>query len=207
MSDPTSQTLVAAIDYSAQSDLVVRHSVDLASRYPSAEVHFLHVSAAAPDDDDASAQRTAQLLEWLGQELKGIQNVPLTVRIIGHEAHGDAAGMIVQTARDLGADFVLVGTREKKGVERWVMGSVADSVVRHAESPVIVVRPKAQEQPGVQIEPACPRCVEVRRASRGAQPWCEQHTEKHGRRHTYYDAHAQTWAAQPWFWDGISPRE
>lgn len=207
MTDPAPIQLVAAIDYLDQSDLVVRHSVDLASRYPAAEVHFLHVSPAAPDDVGASARRTAQLLEWLGQVLKSITAVPMSVRIIGHEAHGDAAQMIVQTARELGADFVLVGTREKKGVERWMMGSVAESVVRHAESPVIVVRAKAQADPAVQIEAACPSCVEVRRASRGGQLWCEQHTEKHGRRHTYYDAHAQTWAAQPWFWDGVSPRE
>jgi nucleotide-binding universal stress UspA family protein len=203
-STSTSMNVLGAIDYREQSDLVVRHTIDLVRAHVGAEAHFLHVSAAAPDDVGAGARRTAVLLDWLGQKLRDIGDVPSHLRIIGHEAHGDPAPVIVHTAHQLSVDMIVVGTRERSGVER-LMGSVSESVLRHAESPVLVVRPKLAEQPGVQIEAACPQCVEARVASKGAVLWCDQHIERHGRRHTYYDNHARTWSTNPWFWDGVSP--
>jgi nucleotide-binding universal stress UspA family protein len=201
MSDTAAMNVLGAIDYKAESDLVVQHCIDLVRRHPAAEAHFLHVSPAAPEDVGAGARRTSLLIEWLGQSLKAIGDVPSHLRIIAHEAHGDPASVIVHTGHQLSADVVVVGTHERKGVER-LMGSVAESVMLHAESPVLVVRPKALAQPGASIEPACPHCVEARVQSRGAQLWCDQHAEKHGRRHTYYDNHARSWTTKPWFWDG-----
>jgi nucleotide-binding universal stress UspA family protein len=203
MNDATTINVLGAIDYRDRSELVVRHTIDLVRRQPAAEAHFLHVSSAAPEDASAEARRTGLLLEWLGGRLRAIGDVPSHLRIIGHEAHGDPATVIVHTAQQLSADLIVIGTRERSGVGR-LLGSVSESVIRHAESPVLVVRPKAHEQPGTQIEPACPRCVEARMRSKGAEMWCDQHIERHGRRHTYYDTHAQTWTTRPWFLDGSS---
>lgn len=201
MSDSATMNVLGAIDYKEGSHLVVQHCIDLLRRHPAAEAHFLHVSPAAPEDADAGARRTALLIEWLGQHLRALGDVPSHLRIVAHEAHGDPATMIVQTAHQLSADLIVVGTRERRGVERLI-GSVTESVMRHAEGPVLVVRPKAIHQPGAAIEPACPRCVEARQESGGAVLWCDQHAEKHGRRHTYYDNHARSWTTQPWFWNG-----
>jgi nucleotide-binding universal stress UspA family protein len=201
MSDTAMMNVLGAIDYKVGSNLVVKHSVDLLRHHPAAEAHFLHVSPAAPEDMGASARRTSLLIEWLGQELRALGDVPSHLRIIAHEAHGDPAAVIVHTAHQLSADVVVIGTRDRTGVER-LTGSVTESVMRHAETPVFVVRPKAVEQPGATIEPACPYCVEARVQSRGAQLWCDQHAERHGRRHTYYDNRARSWTTQPWFWDG-----
>lgn len=125
-----------------------------------------------------------------------MERVPESVKIVAHEASGDPAKIIVETAGDLGADVVVVGTRGRKGVQRMLMGSTAESVVRHAGCPVLVVRPKAHEHPIPDIEPPCPRCVSARTESHGALLWCEQHAERHGRRHTYYDSRAQSWVNQ-----------
>lgn len=188
--------LLSAIDYSELSELVVAQTMDYASRYAASEAHFLHVSGSAPNDLGISTQRTSTLFNWLGERLKNLGVLPEGVRIVGHEAHGDPAHVILQTAGDLLADVVIVGTHGRKGVERLVMGSVAESVVRHAACPVLVVRPKTHDDPVAQIEPPCPRCVLARAETRGAALWCEQHQERHGRRHTYYDNHGQTWVTQ-----------
>ncbi|HTV25959.1 MAG TPA: universal stress protein [Polyangiaceae bacterium] len=206
MSDTAAMKVLGAIDYKEASTLVVQHSIDLVRRHPAAEAHFLHVSPAAPEDVGAGARRTALLIEWLSQELRALGDVPSHLRIIAHEAHGDPSTVIVYTAHQLSADTLVVGTRERHGVER-LMGSVAESVMRHAESPVLVVRPKAFEQPVATIEPACPQCLEARLESRGARLWCDQHAERHGRRHTYYDNRARSWTTQPWFWDGVGGAE
>ena len=47
---------------------------------------------------------------------------------------------IVQVAEEIGADLIVLGSRGLGGVRRALMGSVSDSVVRHAHGPVVVVR-------------------------------------------------------------------
>jgi nucleotide-binding universal stress UspA family protein len=53
---------------------------------------------------------------------------------------GKAAAEIVDLAEELGAGLVVVGSRGLGGIRRALMGSVSDSVVRHAHCPVLVVR-------------------------------------------------------------------
>jgi len=47
---------------------------------------------------------------------------------------------IVVLAEELGADLVVLGSRGLGGMRRTLIGSVSDSVVRHAHCPVLVVR-------------------------------------------------------------------
>jgi nucleotide-binding universal stress UspA family protein len=53
---------------------------------------------------------------------------------------GAAKEAIVQAARRLGADTIVVGSHGRTGAARAVLGSVAEAVVRHADRPVYVVR-------------------------------------------------------------------
>ena len=48
---------------------------------------------------------------------------------------------IVHLAEDIGAGMIVIGSRGFGGMKRAVLGNVADSVVRHAHCPVLVVRP------------------------------------------------------------------
>jgi nucleotide-binding universal stress UspA family protein len=43
-------------------------------------------------------------------------------------------------AEDIGAGLIVIGSRGLGGLRRALMGSVSDSVVRHAHCPVLVVR-------------------------------------------------------------------
>jgi nucleotide-binding universal stress UspA family protein len=51
---------------------------------------------------------------------------------------------IVHLAEELDAGIVVVGSRGVGGVRRALLGSVSDSVVRHAHCPVLVVRQEKQ---------------------------------------------------------------
>jgi nucleotide-binding universal stress UspA family protein len=47
---------------------------------------------------------------------------------------------IVGLAEEIGAGLIVIGSRGLDGIGRALMGSVSDSVVRHAHCPVLVVR-------------------------------------------------------------------
>lgn len=48
-------------------------------------------------------------------------------------------------AREWGADLIVLGTHGRRGVDRLVMGSSAEQILRHAGIPVLLVRPPADE--------------------------------------------------------------
>lgn len=60
---------------------------------------------------------------------------------------GDVAEGIVAAADAERADLIVMGTRGRGGVERSILGSVSDQVIRRAHCPVMVVRPGLRELP------------------------------------------------------------
>jgi len=59
-----------------------------------------------------------------------------------HLMLGEPEAVIVWLAEELGAGLVVAGSRGLGGMRRTLIGSVSDSVVRHAHCPVVVVRPE-----------------------------------------------------------------
>lgn len=59
--------------------------------------------------------------------------------------HGDPAHEILTAADEWQADLILLGSRGLTGLERFVMGSVAQNVAKHARRPVLVARDPGQE--------------------------------------------------------------
>ncbi|ULH17666.1 universal stress protein (plasmid) [Deinococcus sp. KNUC1210] len=53
---------------------------------------------------------------------------------------GEPAAALLRAARSYAADVLVIGTHGRRGLGRWVLGSVAEEVVRHASMPVLVVR-------------------------------------------------------------------
>jgi nucleotide-binding universal stress UspA family protein len=56
---------------------------------------------------------------------------------------GDPRGEIVEEAKSWGADLIVIGSHGPTGIARWLLGSVAARVVRHASCSVEVVRSTA----------------------------------------------------------------
>jgi nucleotide-binding universal stress UspA family protein len=191
----TAHVIVAGIDYSDLSDLALDQALAIAASQPCGEVHALSVATLLVTRSDAEEvaflreERTklAAHLERriaLFQERRGA-GAPVPARVVGHVRFDAPAREIAQLAADLGADLVIVGTHGRRGLSRMLIGSVAEGVVRLATCPVLVVRPKVIESTP-SIQPPCPECVKVRQLTSGARFWCDQHSERHGQRHTYY---------------------
>ncbi|MEI9939106.1 MAG: universal stress protein [Pseudomonadota bacterium] len=190
--------IVVGIDYSPASDLALERALELAVARPRADVHVVNVvrlyGAQALVDGPAEpagfasvslVDATRMVERYMEQRRQAFRGSLDSVRLRAHLRLEAPAHEIAQIAADVDADLVVVGTHGRRGIARLLLGSVAEAVVRLAPCPVLVVRPKALPEPLPQIEPPCPQCLEARRASGGAQYWCEQHRERHGQRHTY----------------------
>lgn len=53
--------------------------------------------------------------------------------------YGSTADGIINCSKEFGADLIVIGTHSRTGLDRLLMGSVAEHVVRHSEVPVLVV--------------------------------------------------------------------
>jgi len=60
---------------------------------------------------------------------------------------GDPVDTIVKIARDEKFDLIAVGAHGRRGISRWVAGSVAEEILRRAPCPVMVVQQAASELP------------------------------------------------------------
>ncbi len=191
--------IVVGVDLSEESSLALDQAITIGSR-TRCELHVVHVvstvlpvpsvdfPAAAPVSLAAAGERLrayvdARLAQY--ESLFTAPNARRPERVVCHIRLDAASEEISQLAADLEADLVVVGTHGRRGLGRFILGSVAEGVVRAAPCPVFVVRPKrVVEMP--RIEPPCPECLKTRQATNGAELWCEQHRERHGQRHTYY---------------------
>jgi universal stress protein A len=59
-------------------------------------------------------------------------------------AHGEAAAEIVRVANERGCGMIVISSHGRTGLGRILFGSTAESVVRHAHCPVLVVKPPAE---------------------------------------------------------------
>lgn len=201
MQDSKPYRIVVGVDYSETGRLALDQALDIASGWPSAEVHLVHVAnpvvpagnpeyvpvAAYPMFNAEAAAKELQddAAKRLSDYSTRHPNWSAPGRIVCHLRLAAPAEEVAQLAADVEADLVVVGSHGRRGIERLVLGSVAEGVVRLAPCPVLVARPKRiVEVP--RIEPPCPECLKARQAVDGATFRCAQHSERHGQRHTYH---------------------
>lgn len=55
--------------------------------------------------------------------------------------HGDASAEIVRVAKERKVDLIVIASHGRTGLGRILFGSTAESIVRHAPCPVLVVKP------------------------------------------------------------------
>jgi nucleotide-binding universal stress UspA family protein len=151
--------ILLATDGSSEAELATQTAVDLA-RMSDSELHVVYVEdyssiallyseatdqeGVAPmwdpileeDLERSSEQRSRELLD---AEVERVRSAGGTVAQ-AHLMMGEVAREIVHLAEDLRAGLIVMGSRGRGGIRRALMGSVSDSVVRHAHCPVMVTR-------------------------------------------------------------------
>ena len=93
---------------------------------------FGHASSLpSPEEEDERQSELAEAASVLSA--RGVESTILRRR-------GDPATAILEVASEEDVDLVVIGTRGKSTVERWLIGSVSTKVLHHAYCSVLVAR-------------------------------------------------------------------
>ena len=125
--------------------MAARTAADLAHKTDS-ELHVFHVLALPLETHDPSSFEPEVLARLEQRERRTLEDVVEKIEVSGGEVEGShlkagrADAEIVALAEQIGAGLIVMGSRGLGGVRRALMGSVSDSVLRHAHCPVLMVR-------------------------------------------------------------------
>jgi len=143
----TPQKILIATDFSTTADSAEKLGFKLARRL-GAELHVLHVRviledplmaeekqleierlmASADDATKAAFDRTLDTTTEFTVQTHLVRSI-------------SAAEAITETASELGCDLIVMGTHGRRGIKHFLLGSVAEHVVRTVPIPVLTVRP------------------------------------------------------------------
>ncbi len=153
--DGNRNVIVAATDLAETGEFALREAMRLARQLPNAALHAVYVietpkelhnakklDAISESIGRAREQLRAHVTQACSQEPPAPafdHAVTLHIRL------GSPAEAIQQVAVDIEADLIVVGTHARTGVKRWMLGSVAEALMRMARAPVVIAHPKHYE--------------------------------------------------------------
>ncbi|HQV71047.1 MAG TPA: universal stress protein [Thermoflexales bacterium] len=138
--------ILIPLDGSELAEKAISYATDLA-KCADAEIELLRVAQLylpnyyfeAPIDAEDLIQRdrdeATSYITKLADQLKA-QGFHVTSSV----GQGPVADVIVDYAASTGADLIVMSTHGRAGVQRWLLGSVADRVLHGAKAPVLLVR-------------------------------------------------------------------
>lgn len=135
------RNILLATDFSACSRLALQHALNLTQRYGSKLYtvnvlpHTPFVESVQPDPADLRREADGKMRAFLNVEgLESIQHAELI-------QEGEVAGVLSQLVDDNHIDLIVLGTAGRAGLEKFLLGSVAEEVFRTANCPVLTVGP------------------------------------------------------------------
>lgn len=129
-------------DGSEGAAVALDHALNVAENY-GATLHFLNVANTDRTSVTGVGDQVVDALERAGEDAvadaadsargRGLDTVEAVLR-------GDPSDTIVDYASDRGVDLIVMATHGRRGLDRFLMGSVTEKVVRAADVPVLTVR-------------------------------------------------------------------
>jgi nucleotide-binding universal stress UspA family protein len=141
---PRIQHILVAHDFGAAADSALAYAGGFAAKL-GARVTVLHAHDVPAYADPAAFVAAFEFAAEAEQEVAStLQRVATRARAPNVEVntvltYGEPSAEIVNAARSLGADLIVMGTHGRKGMSHVLLGSVAEKVVRSAPCPVLTV--------------------------------------------------------------------
>lgn len=136
--------ILVPVDYSERSKKALQYAMPFAKQF-GAQIVLLHLVEPYPQIPEMApvdVENLADARKQMGELKKTIdKSVPIesVIRV------GVATAGIVEAAKELDIDLVILATQGRSGLAHVLLGSTAERVVRHAPCPVLVVRERERE--------------------------------------------------------------
>jgi nucleotide-binding universal stress UspA family protein len=126
-------------DFSSYSNQAYFHAIALAKTHGASLTALFvyypdHAITSGSHGDEQAARRYWQ------EQLEQIRPVDPQIPVTHVLLEGDPASEIVRYGRDANVDLIVMGTHGRTGLDRLLMGSVAEKVLRDAACSVLVVK-------------------------------------------------------------------
>ena len=124
--------ILLATDGSEQNKKAVTHAIEQA-KISGAELHAVYVLDTKTDYEPKS---------YLSTDLSNVENIAKKEGIDVKKwiVKGHPAEEILKLAKEKAADLIVMGSLGRSGIEKILLGSVADKVIRNSSIPVLIVR-------------------------------------------------------------------
>lgn len=140
--------ILVPIDGSNYSNRASKYAIEV-SRLQKAQILCIHVISKLPYGYEYSGSATEQYFQdamsqaqiWFKEIIHMAENKG--IRDIKTDIFTDVLSItdaIINYALDNSIDLIVIGTKGKTGIERFLLGSVANGVIQHANCPVLLVR-------------------------------------------------------------------
>lgn len=140
------KNIAVGVDFSNLAEPVLERAAELAKAL-GAHLHLVHIYAPEPDfvgyaeyaypgedeREDELKEEKKKIREWI----ESLKNKGIDVS--GYMREGDTVHGLLEFAEKRDANMLVIGTHGRGFVERMLLGSVAEGVIRHATLPVVVV--------------------------------------------------------------------
>ncbi len=134
--------VMVAIGNDEASPFALQEALHIASR-DGAKLYIVHAAAKADDEEGKKNEQAGRnLLEQARLAAGAIAEVEVRLLDdVGEYGLNSIAEVIANAAARWGADLLVVGTKGRRGLERLVIGSVAEKLVHTVEISILLVRP------------------------------------------------------------------
>ena len=142
--------IIVPVDLGSQTDKLVEFAIYMANKL-SSKISFIHVNESSamgdmmmgsPSFEDLDKKRRAKAEQMLADIVE--DNIGKCPNCSSEVVDGEAVAEIVAYAENQKAGMIIISTHGTKGLEKILLGSVAERVVKKAPCPTMVVNPFQQ---------------------------------------------------------------
>jgi nucleotide-binding universal stress UspA family protein len=162
---PEIRTVLVPIDLHQHSEALADFALQTAQKLGAEQVTFLHVIQHVPDFIDYKIDTLSQLEATFRTHAESRMTDFLASirersdRVDGIVIRGDTVEAILAFAEEQRVDLIIIATHGTKGIEKVLLGSVADRVIKNASCPTLVFNPFAKER-GYEVCHPLSSCVD-----------------------------------------------
>lgn len=139
--------IIVPVDFQSYTDEIVEFAIGIANKL-AAKVTFFHVVESVEyyfdfiptyltlNDEETLAHAQKKMSDLIEKSKK------TWMGCTGKVSSGDVVDTILEYTQDEGMDMIIMGTHGARGIEKILLGSVADRVIKRAPCPTLVFKPQ-----------------------------------------------------------------